>query len=211
MADEDDLPDTTDPDTDDTAAATAAKPEPPAKPKVPGPRDSADDEKPPALDLQAEALKKANREASERRRELAELRRKLADMEAANATEAEKAVLKARQEAAAEAEARWRPQVVAMRADAALSAAGCADPDDRELLLAKVRTQDVELDESGNVVGGLADQVEALKGRYAKMFATARQPARTPSAREVDAGDKKPPAVKKSATQQQVDRLLGRG
>jgi len=64
----------------------------------------------------------------------------------------------------------------------------------------------VELDDAGQVTGGLTEQVEALKVRYPKMFAPPAKP-RVPSARDVDAGDKKPPAVKKSSTDLLMQRL----
>lgn len=212
MADVDDLPDTDDDDSDDDQTDERDAPEP-TKP-VPGQRDPKGEKpepkpEPGGVDLKDAALRKANREAGDRRREITRLQKELDDLKTANASEQEKALIKARQEALTEAETRWRPQVIAMRADAALTKAGCTDPDDRELLLNRIDAAQVELDEQGGVVGGLDDQVASLKERYAKMFASTRTP-RVPSAREVDAGDKRPPAVKKSATQRQVEQLMGR-
>lgn len=127
----------------------------------------------------------------------------------ANASEAEKAQLAARKEGAAETEARLRPAVARSAARVELAAAGCTDKAAQTLMLRLLDTSSVELDDAGDVVGGLEEQIEVLKGQFPEKFETARR--RVPSAREVDAGDKKPPAAKKSATDLLMSRLTGGG
>lgn len=154
------------------------------------------------------ALRKANREAAERRRAIHDMQAELDKLREANATEAEKAILAAKKEAAEAAEARWRPAVVAMRAEVALRAAGVTDDGDIELLAGKIDAKKVELDDSGTVVGGLAEQVEALKEKHSKLFVPPK-PARPASASAVDAGPKVPAQAKKTVAQQLADRLTG--
>lgn len=200
MADEDptvDAPDTDDT-LDDTTPEETPKPTPPADPPKP---------KGDEVDLKEAALRKANREASERRAEIKRLQSELDSLKVANASEAERALIEARKDAAEAAEAKWRPAVVEVRADLALDAAGCKSADDRELLLGKVDMVSVELDEKGRVVSGLAEQVAALKERFPRMF-EAPTPV-VPSARQVDSGDKKPPVKVKTATELLADRLNG--
>lgn len=188
--------------TDDTGEEqSAAKPPVPAQLK---PADFTGAWKPPTkaeYDAVAKELRVAKREAIERKQRLAEI-------EQANATEAEKALIKAREEAAAERDKAWRPAVVEARAEAALASAGCTDLEKQALMLRLIDQSMVELDDARRVVGGLAEQVTLIKEKFPDAFATPKAP-RVPSAREVDASDKKPPAVKKTATQLQVERLYG--
>jgi hypothetical protein len=167
------------------------------------PSEAADSWKPPTkaeYDRLAKELRLAVREAKERKDLLA--KRDLDD-----ATEGEKAVIKAREEAAAARDQEWRPAVVEARAEAALASAGCTDPEKQALMLRLIDQTTVELDDRRRVIGGLAEQVDMIKEKFPDAFAVARAP-RVPSAREVDAGDKRPPAVKKTATQQQVERMF---
>ena len=180
-----------------------AKPAKPAAKPVPTQRSAAEHDADALKDM---ALKKANREASERRAELKRLQSELDAMKAANASEAEKAVIVARQEATTAAELQWKPAIVAMRAESALTRAGCTDPDNVELILGRIDTAAVDLDDHGQVLSGLDDQVEALKVRYPRMFETPK-PARPVSARDVDAGDKKAAPKKLSPGQQLAQRL----
>ena len=201
MADED----TTE--TDTAPAVEETPPAPPVEPTEPAPDEA---EKPATVkpdDLQAAALRKANREAAERRQEIKRLQGELDAMKVASASEAEKALIEARLDAEKKAEARWKPALVTVRAEAALSSAGCRDADDRDLLLGKIDLTKVELDESGRIVSGLDEQVADLKERHAKLFAEPK-PA-VPSARTVGAGDKTAPPVKKSVGEQLAARLTG--
>lgn len=205
MADEATTPDETDVDeVEDTEVDETTVDEKP-KPKIPAPAKPADDQ---AADPKDMALRKANREASERRRRITELEAKLADLEAENASEGEKAVIKARQEAAAERDKVLRPAVVKATARAALSSAGCTDKTVQTTLMRLLDTDAVDIGDDGEVIGGLDEQIDSLREQFPEKFET-KKPTRVPSAREVDAGDKKPPAVKKSATERQVESLFG--
>lgn len=207
-----DVDTTTEPDDDlgtDTGPDTVTPKDVAPKPTIPtqattGPDD--DDTTPVGPDAATKAaLAKANREAKERRVELNALRTKLAELEAANASESERAIIKARQEAAQAAIAEWKPAVVSARAEAALSAAGCTDPEKQAKMLRLIDQTGVELDDKGKVIGGLSEQVDSIKDMFPEAFAPPR-PARV-TAREVDAGDKKPPAVVKSVGEQLAERL----
>lgn len=160
-----------------------------------------------AAELEAQ-LKKANGEAAARRSELKKLTAEIERLREANATAEEKALLQAKKDAATEAEAKLRPAVVRAAARAALGSAGCTDPDVQRTLLRLLDTSRVELDDDGEVVDGLDDQLDDLKAQFPEKFETRRQ--RVPSARDVDAGDRKPPAVKKTTSQLLADRALGR-
>jgi hypothetical protein len=207
---------TVDDSTDSKTQPPAAKPAP--APKPPAPAAPVDDKtREPGPDgkvtLSAEeyallsgSTRKANREAAERRAELKRLQAELDEMKTANASEQEKALIAARKDAETAAEARWRPQIVQLRADAALAAAGCKDAADRELLLGRVKAADVELDDNGSVVGGLEDQIASLKERYPRMFA---EPRRVPGPRDVDAGNRTPPPAKKRTTAELLAEKLG--
>lgn len=192
----------------DDATEPEVTPDPPAKPDDAKPTPPAAPPKPAAeatvsrseFNALAAQLRTATREAQERKKALD-------DLAAANATEAEKAIIKARQESAAEREAVLRPAVVRANARAALSSAGCTDKGVQTTLMRLIDSAAVDLGEDGEIVGGLDEQVESLKAQFPEKFEVKKP--RIPSAREVDAGDKKPPAVKKSATQLAVDRLTG--
>ena len=148
----------------------ADKPDKP-KPKapVPGQRKVGEESSP---DLRDEALRKANREAHERRLELKKVNAELADLKLAQASEAEKAVLAARREGAEEAEKALRPAVVRATARAALSAAGCIDSAVQKTLMRLVDTSKVEL-EDGEVVSGLDDQIDELRAQFPEKFQAA--------------------------------------
>jgi hypothetical protein len=153
------------------------------------------------------ALRKANREAKERKDALNEALAKIEAMETANASEAEKAVLAAKKAAVDEADARYRPAVVKANANAALAAAGCKDADVRKTLLRLVDAKAVEISDDGDVTGGLDDQIESLKSQFPEKF-TEPKPV-VPSARQVDAGDKKPAPVKRTVADELAKRLTG--
>ena len=204
--DTDPTPNVVDPDVDppipDLDVDPDAPPTPDAPPApVPTPPKIVDDAATRA------ALSKANREARERRQKITELEAKLADLEAANATEAERAILTARKEAADARDAALRPAVVRANARASLAAAGCSDKDSQALLMRMLDPAGVEIDADGEVSGGLDEQIDALKASFPEKFAPAV--ARVPSARQVDAGNKQPPAVPKTATEQLAARLAG--
>lgn len=181
----------------DDGGGAGAKP--PAKP---GDAKAADAVTRAEYNALAAELRTARKEAKERKD-------KLAALEAANATEAERAIMQARQEAAAEREAALHPAVVKANARAALSSAGCTDRAVQTTLMRLIDAGKVELDDDGEISGGLDEQIEELKAQFPERFETKKP--RVPSAREVDAGDKKPPAAKKSPTEQAVERLLGGG
>ncbi len=184
-----------------------------AKPKAPTAVPAGAEDPAPAADatkvgdttaLEA-ALKKANREAAERRRAIHDMQAELDKLREANATEAEKQILAARKEAAEATEAKYRPAVVNAHANAALAAAGCADADVRKTLLRLVDTGKVEIGDDGDITGGLTEQVESLKAQFPEKFAKPRPaPAST-----VDAGPKVPAQAKKTVAQQLADRLTG--
>lgn len=201
MADED----TTVTVADDTPTLTEPAPTlDPVEPTVDAPPDEAPK---PGLDLREEALRKANREAAERRRHIKTLEAEVADLKAKNASAEERALLDAERKAAEATEAKYRPAVVKANANAALAAAGCTSHEARKLLLKLVDTTAVEIGDDGDVVGGLDDQVEALKAQFPEKF---EQPKPLiPSARQVDAGNKTSPAQKRSVGEELAARLTG--
>ena len=209
MADVD--PELSGPDTDDDDTPTPTPPPAAPKPKdAPVVEDTDDAAKPdapkdPGNDLQAQALRKANREAAERRTEIKRLQAQIEELQAASATEQEKALIAARREAAEAKDAELRPAVVRANANAALSAAGITDPGVRKRLLALIDVKSVEIGEDGDVVSGLDEQIEALKADLPTIF-TPPAP-RVPTPAQVDAGDKKPPAREKTVAEQLAERL----
>jgi len=204
---EDDELDTGDDDTgaDDDAGGEDDKPA--AKPK-PGPKKPDAEPDAEARALQEMALKKANREARERRAKITELEATVAQLKEASASEQERAILAATRNAELAAEQKWRPTIARWGADAALTAAGCTDGASRDLLLKALDLSAVEIGEDGAIAGGVDEQVAELKIKYPAMFAPPAAARRVASARDVDAGDKKPPAVKKSVAEQLVDAMM---
>lgn len=187
----------------------APKPPIPAQAKTPETTPDTDDDPTPAKTgdttaLEA-ALKKANREAAERRRAIHDMQAELDKLREANATEAEKAILAAKKEAAEATEAKYRPAVVNAHANAALAAAGCADADVRKTMLRLIDTGKVEIGDDGDITGGLTDQIDSLKAQFPEKFAKPRPAA----ASAVDAGPKVPAQPKKTVAQQLADRLTG--
>ena len=181
---------------------------PAAKPKPVAPKKPDTDPGDEAKALQEMALKKANREARERRAKITELEATVAQLKEASASENERAILAATRNAELAAEQKWRPTIARWGADAALTAAGCTDGASRDLLLKALDLTAVELGDDGAVVGGIDDQVAELKVKYPAMFAPPAASRRVASAREVDAGNKQATAVKKTVAQQLVDAMM---
>lgn len=202
MADPVDTPEPVDTPTPDAPEPT---PVPEPTPDAPKPAPPKIDAEP--LDLKAEALKKANREAAERRQTIKAMEAEIAALKLSNASAEERALAEATKRAAEETEAKYRPAVVKANANAALAAAGCKDAEVRRTLLKLVDAKAVELDDDGDVTGGLDDQIETLKAQFPEKFETAK-PA-VPSARQVDAGDKKPAPVKRTVADELAKRLTG--
>ena len=200
-------------DTETPTVDTPPAPEPPAvKTKTPDPA-PADDDPAPVVEaakpgdttaLEA-ALKKANREAAERRRAIHDLQTELDKLREANASEAEKALMAAKKEAAEATEAKYRPAVVNAHATAALAAAGCAAADVRKTLLRLIDTGRVEIGDDGDITGGLTDQIDSLKAQFPEKFA---KPRPAPAA-AVDGGPKVPVQAKKTVAQQLAEKLTG--
>lgn len=145
---------------------------------------SEDDDNPPAGDawksptreewdtVQA-ALKKANREAKQRRTELDTLKQ-------AGEKPDEKALREAAAAATKEADGRWKPRYVAAAAKDALRDAGLRGNPER--LLRLIDHAAVEVDDEGTVAG-LDAQVAALKKDYPEFFGR-------PTSRDIDGGDR---------------------
>lgn len=114
--------------------------------------------------------------------------------------ETDKALAKAKAEAAEEAEKLWKPRLVKAHARAALAAAGCKSPERTARL---VDLDSITFDDDGNPEG-LDDQVEELKTDMPELFEKSRQRGPTPP-RSVDGGPRTPGAPKKlSATERQL-------
>jgi len=164
--------------------------------------------------MQAEALRKANREAHERRllletakQEKAALVAEVEKLRAANASAEERAIAEARANAAKERDDAWRPTVIRVTADGALASAGCRDTEQRAMLIQLIDATKVELDATGAVVAGLEDQIERVKEKFPTAFAA--PVTAIPPARQVDAGEKRAPAKTMTATERQAARLRG--
>ena len=207
----DDTTETVDTDTPTVDTPPAAEPPKPAVPAQKTPEPAVEDEDPAPVAKAGDttaleaALKKANREAAERRRAIHDMQAELDKLREANATEAEKAILAAKKEAAEATEAKYRPAVVNAHANAALAAAGCADADVRKTMLRLIDTGKVEIGDDGDITGGLTDQIDSLKAQFPEKFAKPRPAA----ASAVDAGPKVPAQPKKTVAQQLADRLTG--
>ena len=117
--------------------------------------------------------------------------------------ETDKAIAKAKAEAAEEAEKTWKPRLVKAHALAAFAAAGCKSPERAARL---VDLDSITFDDDGNPEG-LDDQVEELKEDMPELFEKTRQ--RGPAApRGVDGGPRTPGAPKKlSATERQLQGI----
>ena len=196
----------------DTETEAPVTPDAPEPTPVPVPEPDAPKPAPPKteaepLDLKAEALKKANREAAERRQTIKVMEAEIAALKLSNASAEERALAEATKRAAEDTEAKYRPAVVKANANAALAAAGCKDAEVRKTLLRLVDAKAVEIGDDGDVTGGLDDQIESLKVQFPEKFETPK-PA-VPSARQVDAGDKKPAPVQRTTTDELVKRLTG--
>jgi hypothetical protein len=153
-------------------------------------------------------LAAVKQEAARRRVRLKELEAEVAKLREANATEQERAIMAARTEGAAESVAKYRPAVVRANARAALSAAGCTDGKVQGTLMRLIDAGTVELDDDGEIVAGLDDQIATLREQFPEKFA-AGKPA-VPPARQVAAANKPAPAVPKTVEEQLVARLTGR-
>lgn len=188
---------TPDADATDTATVTAPASTEASKPGAPVRTDMVPRTE---VDRLAKELRIAVKEAKDRKE-------KLAEIEAANATEAEKALIAARAEAAAEREAALRPAIVSARAEAALASAGCTDPDKQERMLRLIDPATVELNDAGKVIGGLVEQVEAIKADFPEAFTVPKQ--RVPSAREVDGGNKTAPVRELSVGEMLARKATG--
>ena len=187
-----------------TPAGEAAPEVTPDAPEAPKPAPPKPD---PAIDLKDAALKKANREAAERRHTITTLEAEIAALKLSNASAEEKALAEATKRAAEETEAKYRPAVVKANANAALAAAGCKDAEVRKTLLRLVDAKAVEIGDDGDVTSGLDDQIENLKAQFPEKFAEPKPVV--PSARQVDAGDKKPAPVKRTVADELAKRLTG--
>lgn len=165
-----------------------------------------------------EAYKKKVQQSQTRGRRAREAEEALAKLRADAAStgetiakaEAEAAIAKAR----AEGEGAYKPVVVRLAAKAELLAAG-AQPGKVARLLKMIDVGEVEVDEDGDV--DVSDQVAELKADLPELFAPTVAPAapRPPkgSARKAGgtgSGDEKVKPKPKNASEQALDRLLGR-
>lgn len=117
------------------------------------------------------ALKKANKEAEQRRKELDTLRKAQED-------ENEKAIREAKEQATNETAAQWRRRVAKAEARAAFGDKGSRFAN-------MVDLDSLEVDEDGKVTG-LEDQVKSIKADFPEVFDPKNQAART----DVDGSDK---------------------
>lgn len=160
----------------------------------------------------AKDLRMAIADRTRAKKERDDLRTELDALRLASASDAERAVLTAKQEAATEAaaarDAVLRPAVVKANARAALASAGCKEPAVQKTMLRLIDPVVVEIDDDGEVSGGLAEQIALLQEQFPEKFAPEK--VTVPSAREVNAGNKKPPEVPKSASDRLAARLTGK-
>jgi hypothetical protein len=142
-----------------------------------GDKSKEDDWKPPSRDefeRMQKALTETNAEAKRYRLRVRELRRdaRTAERTADKSGAADDEVAaRAKQDAADEAERKYKPIAVKSAARAALLAAGLNDGSDGVMrkLLRLVDMEDVDLDEDGEVVG-LDDQIDDIKDTFPKLF-----------------------------------------
>lgn len=120
------------------------------------------------------SLRKANREAMLARKRAEEL-------EAASATDHEKAAREKAEAARKEAEEKWRPRYVKAETRAALMAAGCSNP---ARLVKLVDMDSLEVDDDGEV-SGLEAAIKALRKEWPEAF-----PSKAGGTRDVDAGNR---------------------
>lgn len=143
------------------------------------------------------ALKKANEEAKKFRLEAKELREKTED-------EADKAVREAREEAEAETTKVWKSRFVKAEAKSALIDAGLKQGVNRMVSLIEV--DDVEVDDDGEVTGGLSEQVTALKKEFPDLFSKSKQVGG-----KGDTGNRREPddAGKSKSSAERIAALVG--
>lgn len=147
-----------------------------------------------------EALKKANGQARDYRLKLRAAQQKAAET-AVEEVEAEaqdkgteptaaqlkRAIDKAKKDAAAEAEAKYRPVAIHAAAESAFVTAGAKSAGVAKLVRL-LDTEDIEIDmATGKVVAGLDEQIDTLKDEFPELFSPA-EPAKA-----------KRPAVKRAA------------
>lgn len=190
--------------TDPPAAQQSAQQQP-----VPSPRPAppADDWKPPTREEWEKvtgSLRDASGESAARKKKLREMEQKLADLEAANATAEERAALELKKRVLQEAEAQWRPRVVAAEARSALAAAGCKDPGRWAKL---IDLSKVEIDGDGSITG-VDEQVAAVKADYPEAFK--RERTAPPEPQAAQPGSTRVPEKKRTATHRQAAALLGK-
>lgn len=131
------------------------------KPKPPTRQSKADDSDPNA------GLKSALQKERQRARQL---ERENKDLKLKNATAEERALLEARDQAAAEAVATTKAPLVKALAKVALQAAGVQSGTAK--LVGLLDLEKVDLDDDGELVG-LDDQIEDLKTEFPNLFAVA--------------------------------------
>lgn len=126
--------------------------------------------------LQADlARERDRRQAYERELgELRPLKTRLEQIEAANKTEAEKAVEQAKREGASERDGHWLPRVIRSEAKSALAAAGATDVTVAVAAFLDAH-RDLKLNDQGDVEQ-LTETVEAFKNAHPTLF-TARVPS----------------------------------
>jgi hypothetical protein len=168
---------------------------------------------PPDEDAWLKVTKKADREETLRRsREdtIRGLKAKVKDLEAANATDDEKAKAKL----TAEVEGKLKPVAVRASARAAFMEAGLTDlsKDRMTDLMRMVDMEDIVIDDDGTVIG-LDEQVDAIKERWPQMFSKPaaadaepdRPRARAPKATVADKSRQQP-----KTTQTMGERIASR-
>lgn len=111
--------------------------------------------------------------------------------------EDERRLREAREEAAGEAETKWKARVVRAEARALLAAEGAKG--NASKLLKLIDTDEVEVDEDGDVIG-LEDAIETLKEDFPELF-------KGSAAGGADSGPKKAANKPKTSAEQLASRL----
>lgn len=161
--------------------------------------DAGDDEYTPPEREKWEGVQKALKAS---RLEARELKKRVRDLEKGKEGAAD--------EAGKQTADKYRPVLVKQAAKAALLEAGLVDPTPERVkkVLRLIDTEGVDVDDDGDVFG-LDDQIQELKTDYPELFEVKQEKRqRVP---RVSGADRKPAGAKqKSATELQVEQLLGR-
>lgn len=164
------------------------------------------DWKPPTkaeYEAQQEALRKANKQARDRRLRIKELERGETD-DKGKPKDSDKNAAAVRAEVEAEVVGAWKPLVVNTAARAALADAGLIGKPDR--LLKLLDLDDIDVDPETGDIDGLDEQIADLKKDYKSLF-------RRGTSRRIDAADRGErggkDASKMSATERQAAYLRG--